>query len=615
MADIRERTKQELKKLMAYDIARKGLTEKTLRIAIDLLWPNNFNSRTSGFEIAGSPDSTIDWDNGTRTFTIEPTDPEASSYTPEFGIYAFSTKPIYLTRDTAETLVLPNEEGLYAIHYDSSSTTREQEVTYTKNPTESETWEIYLRKIIIAWVYLNNAGSAIYFGDSRHGSEWNPQMHWTWHQTLNSLRQEGVFITDATYDGDGSLDSHYQFGISAGKVWHEDILVDVDAVSATASLPVWYFESGKPRYTSQAGTKFINSGRVAYNSGSIVEATNNYYVLYHLFATNDTLNPVISAMGQSEYQELNNAIEAAEGEVLTLRADLPHSNLMHIGSVILHTSDDYTNTAKARLISFDDKYVWDAEYDDELPSITLKRTGGLEDIEVLINLFAEMSIEGDGSSLLPFKLVNDEETPGVLHVYGTDASGVKGWFPLVIPDTGSSSSSSSASSASSGSSGSSGSSASSADETALIDNYLTGAEWDAVNERLILSRNNNLPDLYVSIDLPTEYTNKDWTMTEARNIEAGSADTFVIVMKARSQGFTITSLVHEVDNGSLTGVNVKIDGVAVTGLSSLTVSTTETETSATANNVVSAGQRVTLEITTGYTGTPTKILYQLNLDR
>lgn len=107
---------------------------------------------------------------------------------------------------------------------------------------------------------------------------------------------------------------------------------------------------------------------------------------------------------------------------------------------------------------------------------------------------------------------------------------------------------------------------------------------------------------------------KDWIEFEFRDVEAGTAAEYVLDIKALV-GYTIDSAVLQTDDGTLTGVNVKIGATAVTGLSSVTVTTTITETAATAAKTVVAGDKVTINITTGYTGTPTLIRGKLNLTR
>lgn len=107
---------------------------------------------------------------------------------------------------------------------------------------------------------------------------------------------------------------------------------------------------------------------------------------------------------------------------------------------------------------------------------------------------------------------------------------------------------------------------------------------------------------------------KDWIEYEFYDFTLGTAKSWVLNMKS-PVAYTINSLVHETDTGSFTGVAVKIEGVAVTGLSSVTVTSSETETQATANNVVNVGDRVTIEISTGYSGTPKFLRTQLNITR
>lgn len=404
MFDKQPRTERELKKLFT-SLKKKGITDDMMHKLITLCYNKKMNLRTSGFYWPGAPDVVMEWDNLTRTLTLTPKQPDAGgtgtdNYLPHFRMYSWGGEAIFHRIYEIHEIQLPDQEGLFVVYFDSDEVNGGQKLFYIKNPTLAETASIYINKIVVALIYWS--GSAIYFGDSRHGSEWNPQIHWSWHQTFNSVRQEGIAITDAVYDGDGSIDAHFQFGISEGKLWHEDILDSINAVGKTDSLPVWYFASGLPRYQVQAGKKFLNAGRVAFNSGGITQATNNYYVLYHLFATNCIYQEVISVMGQAQFEILGQAIAAINAEVATLKQQLPHSNLMWIDTVIIQTSDDFINSAKARIVTN------------------------------ACTVFTEMSITGDGSATDKIHLVNDEEDPDDLHFYGTGdhMEPEKGFHPL-----------------------------------------------------------------------------------------------------------------------------------------------------------------------------------------
>jgi hypothetical protein len=111
--------------------------------------------------------------------------------------------------------------------------------------------------------------------------------------------------------------------------------------------------------------------------------------------------------------------------------------------------------------------------------------------------------------------------------------------------------------------------------------------------------------------IPSGFAEKDYQAFEYRNIEAGTADTFVLDLMA-DEAFTINSIALRVDDGTLTGIAVKINGTSVTGLGSITATTTATRTNATGANSVSVDDEITVEISTGYTGTPTKLIGKLS---
>ena len=100
----------------------------------------------------------------------------------------------------------------------------------------------------------------------------------------------------------------------------------------------------------------------------------------------------------------------------------------------------------------------------------------------------------------------------------------------------------------------------------------------------------------LSLDMPFEF----------RDVTGGVAAEYDIDIKA-TFGYTIESAIIETDNGTLTGVNVKIGSNVISGLNNITVDTLVDETESTGDKIVVLGDRVKLFITTGYTGTPTLI--------
>ena len=137
----------------------------------------------------------------------------------------------------------------------------------------------------------------------------------------------------------------------------------------------------------------------------------------------------------------------------------------------------------------DDRYVTGISFNAETQIITLTRKGK-SNLQVSLELLAGMSIEGAGSSVFPFTLVNDEDEPGALYVYATNAEGVKGWWPLY-------------SEADSGS-GSDSESGSDLGSSALIpglleDVYVTQITFDTNTRILTLHRSQGMSDLTVEI--------------------------------------------------------------------------------------------------------------------
>ena len=99
---------------------------------------------------------------------------------------------------------------------------------------------------------------------------------------------------------------------------------------------------------------------------------------------------------------------------------------------------------------------------------------------------------------------------------------------------------------------------------------------------------------------------------EFNNITIGTAQTYVLDIKCLHP-YTVLSAILETDSGYLIGVAVNISATPVTGLSSVTVSTTTTETQATALNLVAEGNRLTIATSASYTGNPTTLRGKLKI--
>lgn len=346
--------KLELKRRLK-DVLRKPWTDTWIIDLIDSLWRDEWTNRTSGFEVAGGTDAVIAFDRDTRTFSIEPLQKK-------YAFYQYTYRVAYFKRREKETVEIPDQEGLYMVYFDHDpqDPDLQQKLFAVLNPTADQIDQVYQSRVIVAWIYWDqDLKGALYFGDSRHGSQWSPPVHWWLHQTLNSQRQQGMAVTGINPEGDGSQESDVQYGITPGKIWHCDFMKEMPGVQVNEALPVLYFEpGGNPRFLVQPESKHYNtgSGRLAYNTaGVIAEASQGAWVNYHLYATHCMIHPYMVVMGQAQHESYAGAMGSAQAEVIALKDRIPHVNLLYLGTIIYETRDEFSNSAKARIVSFHDE--------------------------------------------------------------------------------------------------------------------------------------------------------------------------------------------------------------------------------------------------------------------
>jgi hypothetical protein len=341
--------KSQLIKMLT-NVPAEGWSRQKVKDMVDTLWRDPVHLRWSGFEYAGGTDCNMSFNESTRVFTVSPK-------IRAFSYFQMKTKLSYHVHTTAFEVAISDTEGLHVIYFADDPETKKQ-VLLSIRPSSEEIEDIYLHKVIVAWLYwipedpiTEEPGRVIYYGDSRHGSEWPSQVHWWNHRTLNSLRETGLTITGTQSDQDGSQNSHAQLEITAGSVMHSDIRQEIDG-SSPASLPIWFMVNGAPNIVSNPGYVFAVSGTICYNDGTgSTPAQDDKFVMYHLFATNCLLEPLISAMGLAQYNTLGDAMKSAQYEIDLIRQTFPHSNMMLIDTVIFQTSSAYGNAVKTRLVT------------------------------------------------------------------------------------------------------------------------------------------------------------------------------------------------------------------------------------------------------------------------
>lgn len=286
--------------------------------------------------------STLSFVDGSRTFTITPTGAN----------FTFYEKGTLYTKTVAQSVVISNTEGMHHIYFENgilkSTTTFSIDLIYS-----------YCYVAAVYWDATNS--EHIYLANERHGMRMDGHTHAYLHQKNGTIFLSGSALNTITVDQSGNDNTHAQFGIDAGSIKDEDILLSLTTISSAVGCNVFYKDgiNGYWRKDTNTGFSVLTTGtsRLAWNEDTgatwqKTEATNGYYVLYHIFATNDQNQPYISVMGQSEHLLLADARDAAETELTSLiNTGLPFQEFTPIATVLFKTNNTYSNAVKARTIS------------------------------------------------------------------------------------------------------------------------------------------------------------------------------------------------------------------------------------------------------------------------
>jgi len=326
-------------------------TEHNLGIAsLDGRYPRRTEWLQNGFPNRTA--SSLAWSNADRRLTINPTG-TSFNYFVEGVKYTVATSDVINVNrvDIADT------EGLHLFYYDGAT------LTTIANPTDAQIETATLTKTLVAYVYWdadNNLGELI---EDRHGLSISPYSHSLHHFTEGTMYFDGLALGDFVIS-DGVDNEDAQFSVATGQIFDEDIKLTLNAIGKTTGLEVWYRNVALDwRKGTQAGFSVLNAtnGRVYYdNAGTLTEVTDGKFVLYHIFATNNSdLNP-IAIMGQTIYLTGAAARIGATTEINSLLLGaLPAKEMKAIATVIFQTKDTYTNDVKAKVVQTDegDDYV------------------------------------------------------------------------------------------------------------------------------------------------------------------------------------------------------------------------------------------------------------------
>lgn len=326
----------------------------------------------TGFPFSQLAASSISFDDGTRTFTIQPSGGSGS----EFYFYQLGEK---YSVGAPDTVVISDTEGTHAIYYDSGV------LTALANPTSQQSGDLIRSKALVSYLYWDATNSQqIYFANERHGIQMDGMTHTWLHFTVGTVLIQGGTLNTIDTDQDGSLDAHAQFGINTTGIVDEDLTHFSSPIASTTGVPIYYKDGSSGNWRRQLNSGFsvltTGTGRLAWNENTgstwqLTEATNNDFVLCHIFATNDETYKIISIMGQAEYANLGAARVGASTELNSLiTTGIGFQEFVPLATVIFQTSNGYANAVQARTRTTDtgDEYVsWvDAQFSPASGSIT-----------------------------------------------------------------------------------------------------------------------------------------------------------------------------------------------------------------------------------------------------
>lgn len=220
--------------------------------------------------------TTLSWDNGTRTLTIT-------------GDHTVYINGIPYAKTTAQIIISPGTSvtGLYFVYYDQTGTL-----------THSTTFPGFFLPLV-ASVYWNAATSKGLVSDERHGIAMDGATHEYLHDTVGCRYESGLSLTVPT---------NSTFSMSAGVIHDEDI---DQPISAATTCDVFYFNGSSAWAWDAASTALYGAGVLYYNNGTTKTATpNNQFSALWVFATTAASginSPIAVVIGQRVDVSLANA--------------------------------------------------------------------------------------------------------------------------------------------------------------------------------------------------------------------------------------------------------------------------------------------------------------------
>jgi hypothetical protein len=301
---------------------------------------------TNGFPPDQRAGTTISFDKTTRTFTI-------ASTGSDFHYYQLGVK---YEKTTDQTVVIDDTTGDNIIYFDGET------LTSGANLTASQIESIILNKCFVASVYWNSAdNNFVMMNDERHGISMSPYTHAYLHKTRGAQYIDGLAL-DNFVIGNGSLDSHAQFGNTSGNILDEDLESAISSNANTVGY-TYLYRTGATGVFSKAlihgfafsvgATPLPQFNEYTGSTWQLTEITSGNFMNIHLFASADINGKLMSVIGTAQYNSVSLADAGQANELTTILGSLPLPEFVLVGSVIIEGKTSFTNSVNAKVAAND----------------------------------------------------------------------------------------------------------------------------------------------------------------------------------------------------------------------------------------------------------------------
>lgn len=313
---------------------------------------------TRGFPFSQRANTILNLNYTTRVFSITPTNGK-------FHYYVNGEK---FLRYGSASVTIADVTGQHFIYFDKGV------LIDTTDTSEDKLFEILTKHCMVAQVYWDSlTQQAFHRGDKRYGINMGTETRYFLYREFGLQFISGCALNNFTI-GDGSLDSHAQYTIDAGITQEADLR---HTMASTTGMAVFY--RGPDGWARQYNDSFsilsAPAGRMYYNpitgsTGSLVQATSGNYVYYHVFVSNNITGAPFVIMGNYQYANENEALQAKYLDAHDLLIDdHPVKDKILIASILFRTRDTYTNSVKSIIIPVEGYNYLDWRY-EALPSST-----------------------------------------------------------------------------------------------------------------------------------------------------------------------------------------------------------------------------------------------------